>query len=96
MKLTGKIAAFIDSKHIEDVEKHILDIIKTLEYKKAAINMRHQATASAVNQELNSSEFNYSTEEEHPVESESKKIVQTEFGSQMSKILADLDNEDSD
>jgi hypothetical protein len=30
MKLICKIAAFIDSKHIEEVEKHILDIIKTL------------------------------------------------------------------
>jgi hypothetical protein len=30
MKLTGKIAAYIDSKHIEEVERHILDLIKTL------------------------------------------------------------------
>lgn len=55
MKLICKIAAFIDSKHIEEVEKHILDIIKTLEYKKAAINMRHNAAASDVNRELNTS-----------------------------------------
>ena len=55
MKLICKIAAFIDSKHIEEVEKHILDIIKTLEYKKAAINMRHQAAASDANRDLNSS-----------------------------------------
>lgn len=46
MKLICKIAAYIDSKHIEEVEKHILDLIKTLEYKKAAINMRHQTAAS--------------------------------------------------
>lgn len=30
MKLICRIAAYIDSKHIEDVEKHILEIINTL------------------------------------------------------------------
>lgn len=90
MKLTGKIAAYIDSKHIEEVEKHILEIIKTLEYKKAAINMRHQAAASEVNKELNSSEFNNSMEEE-PMLEPVKKIVKSEIGNQMSKILVDLD-----
>ena len=55
MNIICKIAAYIDSKHIEEVEKHILDIIKTLEYKKSAINMRHQAAASDANRDLNSS-----------------------------------------
>jgi hypothetical protein len=64
MKITKKIAAYIDSKHIEEVEKNILDIIKELEYKKSAINMRHQTAVSDVNQELNNSEFNISVEEE--------------------------------
>lgn len=93
MKLTEKIAAYIDSKHIEEVEKHILEIIKTLEYKKAAINMRHQAAASEVNKELNSSEFNNSMDEEPAIEPV-KKIVKSEIGNQMSKILVDLDQED--
>ena len=62
MKLICKIAVFIDSKHIEEVEKHILDIIKTLEYKKAAINMRHQAVPSDANRDLNSSEFSISAD----------------------------------
>jgi hypothetical protein len=93
MKLTGKIAAYIDSKHIEEVERHILDIIKTLEYKKSAINMRHQAAASSVNEELNSSEFSNSVEEE-PLREEPRKIARSDIGNQMSKILVDLDQED--
>lgn len=98
MKLICKIAAFIDSKHIEEVEKHILDIIKTLEYKKAAINMRHNAAASDVNRDLNSSDFNNTSMEEEPT-SEAKKplgVVKTEIGNHMSKILAEFDNEDND
>ena len=63
MRIVCKIAAYIDSKHIEEVEKHILDIIKTLEYKKSAINMRHQAVASDANRDLNSSEFSTSGDE---------------------------------
>jgi len=94
MKLICKIAAYIDSKHIEEVEKHILDIIKTLEYKKAAINMRYSAVVSEVNKDLNSSEFNISVEEEGPAEKVAKKVEKTEIGSHMSKILAELDNED--
>lgn len=94
MKLTGKIAAYIDSKHIEEVERHILDIIKTLEYKKAAINMRHQAAASNINEELNSSEFSNSVEEE-PLQQESRKIPKSEIGNQMSKILVDLEEDES-
>lgn len=95
MKLICRIAAFIDSKHIEEVEKHILDIIKTLEYKKAAINMRHQAVASEVNRDLNSSEFSDSSmEEEEPSAEPKKKVVKTQIGSHMSKILAEFENED--
>jgi hypothetical protein len=30
MRAIKKIAAYIDSKHIEEVEKHMLEIIKTL------------------------------------------------------------------
>lgn len=95
LKITKKIAAYIDSQHIEEVEKHILDIIKILEYKKSAINMRHQAAASEVNKELNTSEFNNSVEEE-PVDQPVKKIIRSEIGNQMSKILADFDNDDPD
>jgi hypothetical protein len=97
MKLICKIAVYIDSKHIEEVEKHILDIIKTLEYKKAAINMRHQAAASEVNKELNSSEFNISVDENAPEEKpikDIKEVVKSEVGNRMSKILAEFDNED--
>jgi Na+-translocating ferredoxin:NAD+ oxidoreductase RnfG subunit len=93
LKITKKIAAYIDSQHIDEVEKHILDIIKILEYKKSAINMRHQAAASEVNKELNTSEFNNSVEEE-PVDAPVKKIIRSEIGNQMSKILADFDNDD--
>jgi hypothetical protein len=50
------------------VEKHILDIIKTLEYKKATINMRYNAAASDVNKELNTSEFSNASMEEEPAE----------------------------
>jgi hypothetical protein len=67
MKLICKIAAYIDSQHIEVVEKHILDIINTLEYKKSAINIRHQAMASSVNKDLNSSDFSVSSMDEEPV-----------------------------
>lgn len=55
IKIITKIASYIDSKHIEEVEKHILETIKKLEYKKAAINMRHQTALSEVNRELNTS-----------------------------------------
>mgnify|MGYP000400957922 CR=1 FL=1 len=98
MKLICKIAAFIDSKHIEEVEKHILDIIKTLEYKKAAINMRHQTQASEANRDLNSSEFSVSGDDETLVEQPQRveKSRKTEIGSHMSKILAEFDNEDPD
>ena len=95
MKLICKIAAFIDSKHIEEVEKHILDIIKTLEYKKAAINMRHQAAASDANRDLNSSQFSISADEETLPE-QPYKAEKTEIGSHMSKILAEFDSEDTD
>jgi hypothetical protein len=40
-----------------------LDVIKILEYKKAAIHVRSQAVASNVNQELNNSDFNISVDE---------------------------------
>ena len=76
------------------MERHILDIIKTLEYKKAAINMRHQAAASSVNEDLNSSEFSNSMEEE-PLKEEPKKIIRSDIGNQMSKILVDLEQDDA-
>ena len=97
MKLICKIAAFIDSKHIEEVEKHILDIIKTLEYKKAAINMRYQTVASDANRDLNSSEFSISADDETlPEQHFNRAEGKTEIGSHMSKILAEFDNEDSE
>lgn len=94
MKLICRIAAYIDSKHIEEVERHILDIIKTLEYKKAAINMRHQAVASDVNRELNSSEFSISADDDTIPEQPPHKTEKTAIGNHMSKILAEFDNED--
>ncbi len=53
--------------------------------------MRHQAAASEVNKELNNSEFNQSMDEQPP---EAKKIIKSDIGSQLSKILVDLDQED--
>jgi len=49
MKAIKKIAGFINSNDIEDIEAEILDVIKILEYKKAAIHVRSQAMASEVN-----------------------------------------------
>ena len=46
LKLIKKIAGFINSNDIEEIEVEILDIIKILEYKKAAIQVRSQAMAS--------------------------------------------------
>ena len=72
----------------------MLEIIKNLEYKKAAINMRHQFAASDVNKELNTSEFNISVDEE-PV-TPGKSRPKTEVGQHMSKILADFDDDDAE
>jgi len=63
MKLIKKVAAFVNSNDIEDIEVEILDVIKILEYKKAAIHVRSQAMASKVNEELNNSDFNMSVDE---------------------------------
>lgn len=59
MKFIKKIAAYIDSQHIEEAEQHILEIIKILEYKKSAINMRNLVTGSIINEELNITEFRH-------------------------------------
>lgn len=56
--------------------------------------MRHQAAASSVNEELNSSEFSNSMEEE-PIKEEPKKIIRSDIGNQMSKILVDLEQDDA-
>jgi|688.fasta_scaffold1172417_1 hypothetical protein len=56
--------------------------------------MRHQAAASSVNEELNSSEFSNSMEEE-PLKEEPKKIIRSDIGNQMSKILVDLEQDDA-
>jgi len=94
MRVICKIAAYIDSKHIEEVEKHILDIIKTLEYKKSAINMRHQAVASDANRDLNSSEFSTSGDEETLPEQPYVKPEKSAVSNRISKILAELDEDD--
>lgn len=39
-----------------------MDILKALEYKKAAVNMRHSTIKSQVNKELDDSDFNSSTD----------------------------------
>lgn len=59
-----KIAEYVNSHDIEAVEVKIIDVIKIFEYKKAAINMRTQAHKSAINDELNESEFNTSASED--------------------------------
>ena len=56
--------------------------------------MRHQAAASSVNEELNSSEFSNSMEEE-PLKEEPKKIIRSDIGNQMSKILVDLEQDEA-
>ena len=56
--------------------------------------MRHQAAASSVNEELNSSEFSNSMEEE-PLKEEPKKMIRSDIGNQMSKILVDLEQDDA-
>lgn len=60
LRAAAKIAAYTDSRNIDSAERLILEIIKVLEYKKTAISMRHEAPASDVNKELNSSEFSNS------------------------------------
>lgn len=55
--------------------------------------MRHQAAASSVNEELNNSEFNNSVEEE-PIQQEPRKVVRSDIGNQMSKILVDFEQDD--
>lgn len=59
-----KIAEYVNSQDIEAVEVKIIDVIKIFEYKKAAVNMRTQAHKSAINDELNESEFNTSASED--------------------------------
>lgn len=53
MRGVEKIAEYVNSQDIEAVEAKIIDVIKIFEYKKAAINMRAQATKSEINDELN-------------------------------------------
>lgn len=84
LKITARIAAYISSDHIEEVERHILEIIKTLEYKKTAISMRQHAHLSDVNKELNSSEFSNSMVEEELRFSRKRK---TGIASQMNRII---------
>ena len=60
MKLIKKIAEYVNSNDIEDVEEVIMEVVKLLEYKKAAVNMRSATTKSNINDELNDSEFNTS------------------------------------
>ena len=63
MRGIKKIAPYVNSRDIEETETHILDIIKILEYKKAAIMIRGQAHASKINADLNMTEFNNSMSE---------------------------------
>ena len=41
-----------------------MEVVKLLEYKKAAVNMRSTTTKSRINDELNDSEFNTSASED--------------------------------
>ena len=64
MRGVQKIAEYVNSQDIEAVETKIIDVIKIFQYKKAAINMRAQATKSEINDELNQSQFNTSSSED--------------------------------
>ncbi len=64
MRLIKKVSPYLNSKDIEESEEHILDIIKIMEYKKAAVLIRKQAHASKINNDLDMSEFNSSVSEE--------------------------------
>lgn len=58
--------------------------------------MRHNAAASDVNRDLNSSDFNNSSMDEEPPSEPKKPTEKTQIGSHMSKILAEFDNEDNE
>lgn len=75
----------------------IMEVVKLLEYKKAAVNMRVATTKSQINQELNDSEFNTSaSEDEIMADLHPKKVNRkTHIGQQFSKLLAELDEEDN-
>ena len=91
-----KIAEYVNSHDIEEAETHILDLIKIFEYKKAAVNMRSQAFKSDANKDLNDTDFNTSQSQDEimPNLINEKKQSKTAIGNQMSKILADLDEDD--
>lgn len=59
--------------------------------------MRHQAVASEINRELNTSEFNISMEEPHEIplrdQTPSKNFVKTAIGDRMSKILTEIESD---
>lgn len=66
-----------------------------MEYKKAAVNMRHQTQASEVNAQLNNSEFNMSVvEDEPPRDPTPQSYKKSEISNRVSKILTDLDDDD--
>ena len=76
-----------------------MDILKALEYKKAAVNMRHSTIKSQVNKELDDSDFNSSTDEEGilinlPPQEKPKKNLGA--NKQLSKLLlSEIDDENN-
>ena len=49
IKTIKKIAEYVHSRDIEEIEMQILEVLKLFEYKKAAVQMRSQAFKSQIN-----------------------------------------------
>jgi hypothetical protein len=107
MKVVKKFAEYVNKQDIEMVEVTILELVRILEYKKAAINLRNQVYKSEINKdELADSELNTSMSSEDesvsyvpPMQVESEELKEnrkTETAVIMSKILEDVDEREED
>jgi hypothetical protein len=105
MKVVKKLAEYVHKQDIEMVEVTILELVRILEYKKAAINLRNQVFKSEINKdELADTELNTSMSSEDEggygpqvqVEGGEKENRKTETAVIMSKILEDVDEREED
>jgi len=105
IKLAQKMVIYISSHEIEQVEQTILDLIKAIEYKKAAVQVRNEVGRSTYRRQFSKSDsLNESVDSidenqlaaptnDRPPESPRPGFRKTEIGERMSKILIDLDEE---
>jgi 6-phosphogluconate dehydrogenase len=105
IKLAQKMVIYISSHEIEQVEQTILDLIKAIEYKKAAVQVRNEVGRSTYRRQFSKSDsLNESVDSidenqlaaptnDKPLESPRPGFRKTEIGERMSKILIDLDEE---